>query len=182
MQGPSVPMVRRHARTDSEFHYAAAMNVVSGNYVAARRLGVVNGTDYGYTGAVRFVHAAAIHAQLATKNVVLLSNLGYSAAGELLNCNTFDVAVRAAVEVSADKVICMHMAEVAALGLPEWLSVNAARSLLQSLDPGFDAQHGRGGKPVFLDSTDYSTDFSSDSSADSPEAAREHSEARESLL
>ena len=37
---------------------------------------------------VRFVDAAAINAQLAGGNIVLLSNLGYSAGGELLNCNT----------------------------------------------------------------------------------------------
>lgn len=154
VQGPSVPMVRRHARNDSEFHYSAAMNVVSGNYVAARRLGVVDGVDYRYTGAVRFVHSSAIHAQLETKNVVLLSNLGYSAGGELLNCNTYDVAVRAAIEVKADKMICMHMEAVEALGLPEWLSVNAAQSLLQSLDPGLAGGGQMRGTPAFLDDTD----------------------------
>lgn len=152
-----MPMVRRHARTDSEFHYSAAMNVVSGNYVAARRLGVVDGVDYRYTGSVRFVHSQAIHAQLQTNNVVLLSNLGYSAGGELLNCNTFDVAVRAAVELQADKVICMHMEEVAALGLPEWLSVNSAQSMLQSLDPGWGGSGQVQRTPAFLDSTDSDT-------------------------
>lgn len=152
-------MVRRHARNDREFHYSAAMNVVSGNYVAARRLGVVDGVDYRYTGSVRFVHSNAIQAQLKTKNVVLLSNLGYSAGGELLNCNTFDVAVRAAIEVNADKMICMHMEEVAVLGLPEWLSVTAAQSLLQSLDPDWSGGgRRRGGAPAFLDSTDSESD------------------------
>lgn len=146
-----MPMVRRHARTEKgEFHYAAAMHVVSGNYIAARRLGVVNGVDYGYTGAVRFVHAPAIHAQLDVGNVVLLSSLGYSANGELLNCNTFDVAVRAAVECGADKVICLHLDEVARLGLPEWLSVPSAEARLREIDPSF----APGRRLAFKDSSD----------------------------
>ena len=111
------------------------------------------------TGAVRFVHADAIQAQLATNNVVLLSNLGYSAGGELLNCNTFDVAVRAAVEIGASKMICMHMGEVEELRLPEWLSVSAAQALLQSLDPALGAGGQRQGRAhAFLDSTDSDQD------------------------
>lgn len=39
--------------------------------------------------------------QLDAGNVVLLSNLGFTAAGEVLNCNTYDVGLHAAVEVSA---------------------------------------------------------------------------------
>lgn len=147
-------MVRRHARTEGEFHYAAAMHVVSGNYIAARRLGVVNGVNYGYTGAVRFVHAPAIRAQLDVGNVVLLSSLGYSASGELLNCNTYDVAVRAAAECSADKVICMHLDEVAALRLPEWLSVPSAEARLREIDPAF----APGRRPAFQDTADASLD------------------------
>lgn len=149
-----MPMVRRHARTEGEFHYSAAMHVVSGNYIAARRLGVVSGVDYGYTGAVRFVHAPAIHAQLDVGNVVLLSSLGYSASGELLNCNTYDVAVRAAVECGADKVICMHLDEVAGLGLPEWLSVPSAEARLRQIDPRF----APGSRPAYQDLADASVE------------------------
>lgn len=42
-------------------------------------------------GQVRYVQQAAIQQQLAAGNVVLLTNVGVSAAGELLNCNAYDV-------------------------------------------------------------------------------------------
>jgi amino-acid N-acetyltransferase len=49
---------------------------VSGNYVAAKRRGVVDGVDFGYTGEVRFVVRDAVKRQLENDNIVLLSNLG----------------------------------------------------------------------------------------------------------
>jgi hypothetical protein len=52
------------------------------------------------TGEVRFVLKDDISRQLDNGNVVLLSNLGFTAAGELLNCNTYDVGLNAAVGVS----------------------------------------------------------------------------------
>lgn len=71
-----MPMVRRHRRTNQELHYGAAVHVVSGNYLAAQRRGVVDGVDHGFTGAVRFVDAAAIKLHVEQGNIVLLSNLG----------------------------------------------------------------------------------------------------------
>lgn len=69
-------MVRRHARSNRSFHYGPAVQVISGNYVAAKRRGVVGGVDYMHTGVVRFVQVDAIRKQLDHGNVVLLSNLG----------------------------------------------------------------------------------------------------------
>ncbi len=46
-------MVRRHTRGLDRLHYGPALQTVSGNYVAAKRKGVVDGVDYGFTGAVR---------------------------------------------------------------------------------------------------------------------------------
>lgn len=43
-------------------------------------------------GQVRFVQRAAVQAQLASGNLVLLTNIGVSSSGELLNCNAFDVS------------------------------------------------------------------------------------------
>jgi hypothetical protein len=51
-QGPAVQMVRRHARSSHKFHYGPALQTVSGNYVAAKRKGVVNGVDFMSTGSV----------------------------------------------------------------------------------------------------------------------------------
>ena len=51
----------------------------------------------------------AIKQQLDSGNVVLLTNLAYSAAGEVLSCNIYDVATHAAIEMEADKLICMTL-------------------------------------------------------------------------
>lgn len=53
---------------------------------------------------VRYVDAQAIQDQLSLNNVVILSNLGYTPSGDVLNCHTFEVATRAAIQLKADKV------------------------------------------------------------------------------
>ena len=142
----AVPMVRRHERALTDDGAAAeasladaALRVVSGNFVAARRRGVVGGVDFGATGAVRRVAAAAVRDQLERGNVVLLSNVGTTARGEPLNLSCFDVAAHAAVELGADKLVCLTLADVAALRLPAWLPLTDAQAML-------DAALGPGGK------------------------------------
>lgn len=58
---------------------------------------------------MRFVQVRAIETQLDIGNIVLLTNLAYSAAGEVLNCNIYDVATHAAIELGADKLICLTL-------------------------------------------------------------------------
>lgn len=71
-----MPVFRRHSKSDSEMHFGPALNVVSGNYVAAKRRGILDGVDFGFTGEVRFIIKDAIKKQLDNDNIVLLSNLG----------------------------------------------------------------------------------------------------------
>lgn len=52
-RGPSVPVFRRHSKGEGEMHFGPALNVVSGNYVAAKRRGIHDGVDFGFTGEVR---------------------------------------------------------------------------------------------------------------------------------
>lgn len=52
MQGPAIPMIRRHTKGDKEIHFEPATRVVSGNYIAAKRRGVIDGVDFGFTGEV----------------------------------------------------------------------------------------------------------------------------------
>jgi len=128
-----VSVIRRHTRSSNssdEFHFAPALRVVSGNYVTSKRRGVVDGIDFGSTGSVRFVQHEAIHQQLDLGHLVLLSNLGYSASGEVLNCNTFDVATHAAIELKADKIMCITMDDVKSLNMPQWLSLGDAEALI----------------------------------------------------
>ncbi len=64
-QGPAIPMFRRHTKGDSEIHFEPALRVVSGNYVTAKRRGVLEGVDFGLTGEVGARRAVLIrHADL----------------------------------------------------------------------------------------------------------------------
>jgi amino-acid N-acetyltransferase len=131
-KGPTVSAVRRHVRGgQGQQRYDRGIQTVTGNYVAAKRKGVVNGVDYQYTGAVRFVQTDAIKRQLDAGAIVLLNNLGYSAAGEVLNCNIYDVALGAAADLMADKLIIPTLPETLPPGLPAWLPLRDAENYLQ---------------------------------------------------
>lgn len=134
-KGLNIPMVRRHSKgSDQGQHLGPQVQTVSGNYVAGKRKGVVDGVDLGFTGVVRFVETASINRQLAAGYLVLLSNLGYSPAGEVLNCDVWAVATRTAVDLEADKIICLTLPQCQVdLGLGSWAPLTEAQHRLNSL-------------------------------------------------
>jgi amino-acid N-acetyltransferase len=79
--------------------------VVSGNFVTARPLGVIDGVDYAHTGAVRRVDQRTLRTLLDHGMVALMPPLGYSPTGEVFNLSAADVARSAAVALGADKLI-----------------------------------------------------------------------------
>jgi amino-acid N-acetyltransferase len=83
----------------------AAIRIISGNFVTARPLGVIEGVDLEFTGVVRKIAAETIHPILNTGGLVLLSPLGFSPTGEAFNLTMEDVAVSAATALRADKLI-----------------------------------------------------------------------------
>lgn len=86
--------------------HGAKLRVCSGNFVAAKPLGVVDGVDYQHTGEVRRIDGKAISRMLDQGSIVLLSNLGYSPTGEIFNLALEDVAAQVAISLKADKLIC----------------------------------------------------------------------------
>jgi amino-acid N-acetyltransferase len=83
----------------------SAIRVVSGNFVSARPMGIVQGVDFQHTGLVRKVDRAGIRAALDYGSVVLLSPLGFSPTGEAFNLSMEDIAVATAIALDADKLI-----------------------------------------------------------------------------
>lgn len=83
----------------------ARLRVAGGNLVTARPIGVVDGVDYQHTGEVRRVDRKGIEQLLDERRIVLLSSLGYSPTGEIFNLACEDVAMRAAIDLQADKLI-----------------------------------------------------------------------------
>jgi amino-acid N-acetyltransferase len=83
----------------------AQIRVASGNYITARPIGVRNGVDFQFTGAVRKVDAAALAAHLDVADIVVVPHLGYSSTGEVFNLVWEDVAESVAVALKADKLL-----------------------------------------------------------------------------
>ncbi|MCE3050197.1 putative amino-acid acetyltransferase nags1, chloroplastic [Datura stramonium] len=102
--GPSLTGVRRHGE-NSRWH--DGVSVASGNFIAMKRRGVVEGIDYAATGEVKKIDVSRIRERLDQDSIVLLSNLGYSSSGEVLNCNTYEVATACALALGAEKLICI---------------------------------------------------------------------------
>ena len=88
----------------------ATLRVVSGNFLTARPVGIVDGVDFQHTGLVRKVDATAIRRAIDTGAVVLLSPFGFSPTGEAFNLQMEDVATSTAVALQADKL--MFLTEV----------------------------------------------------------------------
>lgn len=126
----------------------AAIRVISGNFIIARPIGVVNGADMQLTGVVRKVAAETIHLILSADSIVLLSPLGFSSTGEAFNLSMEDVAVSAAIALRAEKLIFLTetplMYDKNGVSIRE-LSAHQAKAVLAasflSLDNAFYLEH-----------------------------------------
>jgi len=83
----------------------AIVRVVSGNFLTARPVGIVDGVDFQQSGLVRKVDAAAIRRAIDIGAIVLLSPFGFSPTGEAFNLSMEDVATSTAVALQTDKLL-----------------------------------------------------------------------------
>src|SRR5690606_26434214 len=83
----------------------AQIRVISGNFVTARPVGVIDGIDYTHTGAVRKLDVDAIKMIIHQGAIVLLSPLGFSLTGEAFNLAMVYLASSAAIALRAEKLI-----------------------------------------------------------------------------
>ncbi len=88
----------------------ATVRVVSGNFLTARPVGIVDGIDFQQSGLVRKVDSPAIRRAIDIGAVVLLSPFGFSPTGEAFNLSMEDVATGTAIALQADKL--MFLTEV----------------------------------------------------------------------
>ncbi len=83
----------------------ATVRVLSGNFITARPVGLVDGIDFIHSGTVRKVDAAGIASALDMGALVLLSPFGFSPTGEAFNLAMEDVATATAIALQADKLM-----------------------------------------------------------------------------
>jgi amino-acid N-acetyltransferase len=83
----------------------ARIRVSSGNFLTAKPMGIVEGTDMQLTGEVRRVDTDAIHQRLDDGDIVLISPLGFSPTGEIFNLSLEEVATQVAVRLEAHKLV-----------------------------------------------------------------------------
>ena len=126
----------------------STVRVLSGNFITARPVGIVDGVDFQHSGLVRKVDVGGISRTLDMGALVLLSPFGFSPTGEAFNLSMEEVATSVAIAMQADKLI--FVTEVHGIPLDPTqpvgednaidteLPLAAAEALLTSLPP---AQH-----------------------------------------
>jgi amino-acid N-acetyltransferase len=93
----------------------ATVRVMSGNFITARPVGIVDGVDFIHSGLVRKVDTAGIMRTLDMGAMVLLSPFGFSPTGEAFNLTMEEVATSVATALQADKLI--FLTEIPGLAL-----------------------------------------------------------------
>ena len=124
----------------------STVRVISGNFITARPVGILDGVDFQHSGLVRKVDVAGITRTLDMGALVLLSPFGFSPTGEAFNLTMEEVATSVAIALQADKLI--FVTEIPGIRIrpeePESednpidteLPLAAAEKLLARVDPG----------------------------------------------
>ena len=83
----------------------STVRVISGNFITARPVGIVDGIDFQHSGLVRKVDSAGIQRALDFGAIVLVSPFGFSPTGEAFNLTMEEVATSIAIALQSDKLI-----------------------------------------------------------------------------
>ena len=83
----------------------STIRVISGNFITARPVGIVDGVDFQHSGLVRKVDVAGISHTLDFGAMVLISPFGFSPTGEAFNLSMEEVATSVSIALQADKLI-----------------------------------------------------------------------------
>jgi amino-acid N-acetyltransferase len=89
----------------------STVRVISGNFITARPMGIVDGVDFKHSGVVRKVDTGFIRRTLDMGALVLISPFGFSPTGEAFNLAMEEVATSVAIALKADKLIFLSEIE-----------------------------------------------------------------------
>ena len=79
--------------------------VISGNFVIAQPVGIIDGVDHLFTGQVRKIETARVRAALDAGALLIQSPMGHSNSGQAFNVPAEALAAEIAVQLQADKLI-----------------------------------------------------------------------------
>lgn len=119
------------------------LSIAGGNFVSARPLGIIDGTDMGYTGIVRKIDTEAVKQRLDDGALVLISPLGHSLSGKTFNLSMGDIAEAAAVALQAEKLVYLIEQEGILDNSGGVLSNLSAREALLMLERGGISENQR---------------------------------------
>ncbi len=83
----------------------ASIKISSGNFIVAKPIGIIDGTDLRFTGTVRRIDSDLIRTNLQNHEIVLVPPVGYSLTGEVFNLGSVELAQQIAVGLQADKLL-----------------------------------------------------------------------------
>ena len=106
----------------------AQIRVISGNFVTARPVGVIDGIDYQHAGAVRKMDTESMRKILDQGAIVLLSPLGFSPTGDAFDLSMEELALNAAVALRAEKLIYLTPAPLANVDANQTIDGELARA------------------------------------------------------
>jgi amino-acid N-acetyltransferase len=86
---------------------ALSGNVVGGNFYTARPFGVVDGNDFKHTGYPTKIMTDRINQALKNNDIVLLSTVGTSRLGDLVNVNGNHLAASVAAALQSRKLVTL---------------------------------------------------------------------------
>jgi amino-acid N-acetyltransferase len=79
--------------------------VITGNFITAQPIGILDGVDHLFTGGVRRVDTERMRANLDSGALVLQSPIGFSPSGQAFNLPAEELAAKIATSIQADKLI-----------------------------------------------------------------------------
>lgn len=112
--------------------------VISGNFVVAHPLGIIDGIDHQFTGELRRVERARVQATLGAGALVLQSPMGYSTSGQAFNLAAETLAAEMAIQLQADKLIVFDSARL----------TNADGARISTFTPTTLDQYGADAEPI----------------------------------
>ncbi|MBD1388571.1 amino-acid N-acetyltransferase [Neiella sp. HB171785] len=81
------------------------INVITGNFVIAQPIGVIDGIDHCHSGRVRRIDVECIDQLLQSNNIVLHGPIAASVTGESFNLTAEEIATQIAIRLKAEKMI-----------------------------------------------------------------------------